>query len=235
MSEPTFTQRHYETISKLKLVLIVVCLIAVPISFAINRGEVGSVGSRVTRIETPCQRYGDHSEQCTAYFEHALLSINHAEACALERKAGTLKAIRAFALSLRERGVDVSFTEPCAGARLKQERRRHEERAETQRAEGGGALQQPSSTAHQPPSPHHGGSGNGEHLPAPSAPEETPHNAPNPAPSPHDEPVAAPSPPSQEPAPEQAAPAAHSLHETLEGVGTTVHETVCSLPVALCP
>jgi len=241
----TFTQRHYETISKLKLALIVVCLIAIPVSFIINRHDVGSVGSRVTKIETPCQRYGDHSEQCTAYFEHALLSINHPEACALERKAGTLKAIRALALSLRERGVDVSFTEPCAGARLAQERTRANERARTQALEG--VVPSTGNSPHSQPSPQHGGSpggsepGKGGSAPSPPPPipgsggeQRHPASAPTPPASP--EPVATPpSPPSREPAPEEPIPAAHPLPETLEGVGTTVHETVCSLPVSLCP
>jgi hypothetical protein len=123
---------HEIAVSRLKLVLIVVCLIAIPLTFWLNHRDVGSVNSRVTKVESPCLRYGAKSPQCKAAFEAAVATITHPEACAVERKAGTLRAIRELAA-----GLDVTFTEPCAGARLAQERQRGNERAATAQAHAG--------------------------------------------------------------------------------------------------
>lgn len=92
-------------------------------SFFITRSEVSDVGTRVTKVESPCLRYGPKSDQCKEAFEAAVATITHPEACAIERKAGTLKAIRELAAAL-----EVNFKEPCAGARLAQERQRGSER-----------------------------------------------------------------------------------------------------------
>lgn len=86
MSEPPFTERHAEKISKLKLVLIVVCLIAIPVSFYLNHRDFGTVNNRVTQIESPCLRYGPRSSKCEEAFEKAVLTINRPEACAILRK-----------------------------------------------------------------------------------------------------------------------------------------------------
>jgi hypothetical protein len=187
----SFEARHHDTISKLKLILIVVCLIAIPITFWVNHSDVGSVNRRITTVESPCLRYGARSSQCREAFEQAVLTITHAQACAILRKAG---------LEIIE----------CAHARLRQELRRSKEREKTRAAKGGGALQT-GSTGHQPPSPQQGGSP-GQGSTERTAPPEPPA-------------VPAPS------APLAPAP----LRETVEDVGTTVHGTVCSLPVQLCP
>jgi hypothetical protein len=127
-------------VSRAKLVLIVVCLIAIPVTFWVNHSDVGSVDKRVTKVESPCLRYGSKSPQCKAAFEAAVATITHPQACAIERKAGTLRAIRELAQKL---GVD--FKEPCAGARLAQERQRGTERDAASRLSngnnGGGALE----------------------------------------------------------------------------------------------
>jgi hypothetical protein len=114
VKKESFEERHGDNISRLKLVLIVVCLIAIPVTFWVNHSDVGHVNSRVTKVESPCLRYGAKSEQCKAAFEQAVLTITHPEACAILRKAG---------LEVRE----------CAGARLKQEHKRGNERAATKR------------------------------------------------------------------------------------------------------
>ena len=122
------------------------------------------VNQRVNKVESPCLRYGPKSDACQESFERAVATITHVEACAVERKAGTLKAIRALASALRAEGVDVSFTEPCAGARLAQELQRHNQRAGAngQVAQGhnsgggGGAAPVPSGSQASPAPQHHG-------------------------------------------------------------------------------
>lgn len=139
MSDPSFAERHADTISKLIVALIVLCVVAIPVTFWVNHQDVGSVNKRVTRIESPCLRFGPKSRPCRRSFEQAVLTVTHAEACAILRKAG---------LEIRN----------CAGARLAQEKGRNEERTATE-AEGGEA-QQPSHhhTAPQQPGPPSGGS-----------------------------------------------------------------------------
>lgn len=151
----SFEERHGDNISKLKLVLIVVCLIAIPVTFWVNHSDVGSVNSRVTRVESPCLRFGAKSKQCRKAFEQAVLTITHAQACAILRKAG-LEIVN------------------CAGARLKQEHGRHEDRAKAKR----GDADQTPSTGHQQPGPSggqpgHVGGGEAEQPTVPGASEPT--------------------------------------------------------------
>lgn len=117
--------------------------------------KVTHVDQSVTRIEaaTPCLTYGRKSEACKEAFEQAVLTITHAEACAIERKAGTLRAIRELADAL-----GIHFAEPCAHARLRQERRRGKERAATRATKG--VMPSTGNSPHSQPGPHHGGSGN---------------------------------------------------------------------------
>jgi hypothetical protein len=125
---------------------------------------ISQVDRHITEVTSPCLRYGSSSPQCKHSFEAALATLTHPEACAVERKAGTLAAIRALALALRQLGLDVSFSEPCAGARLAQERQRSNERGNARRSEsstatappeGGGATSAP--TGHSLPGPHGSG------------------------------------------------------------------------------
>jgi hypothetical protein len=138
--------RQRETIvSRAKLVLIVVCLIAIPITFWVNHSDVGSVKNRVAKVESPCLKATEeptpkNKKLCRESFEKAVLTITHPQACAIERKAGTLKAIRELAAEL-----NVSFSEPCAGARLAQETQRGDERAATARRDA--ASQGPAADA----------------------------------------------------------------------------------------
>lgn len=83
-----FEERHANTISKLKLVLILVCLVAIPLSFWINHHDLGTVNNRVTRIESPCARYGPKSRACRIAFKKAIEAITHDQACALLEQAG---------------------------------------------------------------------------------------------------------------------------------------------------
>jgi hypothetical protein len=110
----------------------IVVVIGIVASFFVTKSEVHDVGSRVTKVESPCLRYGPKSPQCKAAFEAAVATITHPEACAVERKAGTLRAIRELA-----QGLGVNFKEPCAGARLAQERQRGSERNATSRLSNG--------------------------------------------------------------------------------------------------
>lgn len=138
----------------------VVVVIGIIASFFVTRSEVSDVGSRVTKVESPCLHYGPKSPQCKAAFEAAVATITHPEACAIERKAGTLKAIRELAASL-----EVTFKEPCAGARLAQERQRGNERQATAHNAADGGTAAPVSTQvgsdQAPPEPGKGGTGGG--------------------------------------------------------------------------
>jgi len=230
---------HEIAVSRLKLVLIVVCLIAIPLTFWLNHRDVGSVNNRVTKVESPCLRYGAKSPQCRAAFEAAVATITHPEACAVERKAGTLRAIRELAA-----GLDVTFTEPCADARLAQERQRGSERAVTSRkrsamrSDTGGQEAPPTRTggpnsgpvrtpspgkngSNEAPTPHHPGNKAPPAPPNPGASGEQSPVAPAPAPA-----SAAPSgsEPTSEPT-EESGP----VKSTLEQTGEAVHTIVCSL------
>jgi hypothetical protein len=136
----------------LLLVLIAVCLIAIPITFWVNHHDVGTVNNRVTNIESPCIRYGAKSKLCREAFEQAVLTITHPEACAILRKAG---------LEI----VD------CAHARLKQEETRRRER------EGVVPLK-PSHSAPQLSGPPSSGPSGGSQPPVVS---ENANNPPHPA------------------------------------------------------
>ena len=110
------------------LLLLFIALVGLGVYVA-NRSENTTTSRKVTLIEaaSPCLTY-PKSDLCKESFEKAVLTITHAEACAIERKAGTLRAIRELAARL-----GVTFTEPCAGARLAQERQRGKEREATSR------------------------------------------------------------------------------------------------------
>lgn len=79
-----------------------------------------SNSTKITKIESPCLKYGAKSHQCKEAFEQAVLTITHAQACAILRKAG---------LEIPQ----------CAHARLRQESGRRRERAATDQRAGGGA------------------------------------------------------------------------------------------------
>jgi hypothetical protein len=181
--------------------------------------------TQLTKIESPCLRYGAKSEQCKQAFEQAVLTITHPEACAILRKAGLTIA-------------------PCAHARLRQEHRRGKERAATSRRSGakGGDAAQTGSTGHQQPSPSlsegggsgteagKGGGGQGAQpgqggTGGPSAPaggESDPAPAPASAGSGAEQSRETPAPTTNEGA---DPPEPHPLPETVEAAGGAVGET----------
>lgn len=137
-------------------------LIAIGLVCAAIVGGIGfaiyvnfSQGRQISKIESPCLKYGPDSKQCEEAFSAAVSTITHPQACAIERKAGTLQAIRELAAD-----IGVEFTEPCAGARIAQERERSKARSRIDqqgRFAGGGGAQQTGSTGHQQPGPRDGG------------------------------------------------------------------------------
>jgi len=106
----SFEQRHGDSISRLKLILIVVCLVAIGASYVQDRIEDNDVADRITKVESPCLKFGAKSDQCKEAFEQAVLTITHAQACAILRKAG---------LEIQQ----------CRGARLFQEQERRRQRS----------------------------------------------------------------------------------------------------------
>jgi hypothetical protein len=78
-----------------------------------------SNSTKNTKIESPCLKYGAKSDQCKEAFEQAVLTITHAQACAILRKAG----------------LEI---QPCAHARLRQESGRRRDRAATKQLRAGG-------------------------------------------------------------------------------------------------
>jgi hypothetical protein len=200
-------------------------------SFFLTRSEVNDVGSRVTKVESPCLRYGPKSHQCKEAFEAAVATITHPEACAIERKAGTLRAIRELA-----QGLGMSFKEPCAGARLAQETKRGNERSQAKAGDAstphkGSSTPGPSTggppASHVPPSspPQHG------HEASPPIVGHPPHLPETPSLPPQQSPPVSESANTPEPStPSTPAPIREAVAPVLEGV----HESLCSLPVALC-
>jgi hypothetical protein len=123
-----------------------VLVVAVAIGVVVKaESETNAVSSRVTKVESPCLRYGPKSDQCKEAFEAAVATITHPEACAVERKAGTLRAIRELAAE-----VDVTFKEPCAGARLAQERERSTQREATARGQASAPVDSSSGSSQTP-------------------------------------------------------------------------------------
>ncbi len=144
--------------------------------------QTDRVEKQVTKVESPCLKYGPKSEECERAFDAAVSTITHPQACAIERKAGTLRAIRELA-----DGLGVDFTEPCAGARIAQERQRGNEREATSQrlsqensGSGGGGV--PASTG-GPPAPSTGaGDGGGRDDGAEPKPPRNPQPSPAPPP-----------------------------------------------------
>jgi hypothetical protein len=233
-----------------------VLVVAVAIGIAVRaESETNAVSSRVTKVESPCLKYGPKSKLCQESFEKALGTLTHPEACAVERKAGTLRAVRELA-----DGLGVTFTEPCAGARLAQERQRGNERAATGReraaanSNGSGVGEGDTSPTGEAPAttPHHDGSS------SPAAPHH-PAGHPGPAPPPSSgEPGAAPETPASfspgnpgitptEPketteslgsteSPSVVESASARVHEAVTGAGELLHTTTCGLTgPLLCP
>jgi hypothetical protein len=190
-------------------------LITVVFGVLLNRAEdrTATVDQRVTKVESPCLRYGAKSKECREAFEQAVLTITHAQACAILRKAG----------------LEI---ENCQGARLKQERGRDVERDANQPKRGDATS--PNTGSSQPgPSPDgspggaqpgEGGSGAPPAPPSPGSSGEQPPPNSGPAPATASPPVS-----------ESATPTAPlNVAPTLEGVT----ETVCSvnaLGVRICP
>jgi hypothetical protein len=182
--------------------------------------DITNVHNDVTKIESPCLKYGAKSQQCKEAFEQAVLTITHPEACAILRKAG------------------LQIT-PCAHARLRQELRRGRERAASdQKQSRGGDAQQ---TGHQQPSPSlsggggtgteagkggggqgaapgHGGSG-GPSVPSGGGSDQAP--APASGGTGGQQSLAPPPPPASE----AADPEPHPLPETVEAAGGAVEKT----------
>jgi hypothetical protein len=209
---------------------------------AVFAGLLYRAEHRISKVESPCIKYGSDSKQCEEAFSAAIVTITHAQACAVNRKSGVLKAIR----ELRPEETGASFTEPCLGARLAQEEQRSNERRHTREAAGergeqrqpGGDAPQTGSTGHQQPSPSpSGGGGNGagkggktdsHEAPSPvtggSGGGSEPASSDSTTTSPPASPGTTPEPSREPPAPPPA-PAPQSLPETVEAAGGTVGKT----------
>jgi hypothetical protein len=161
----------------LRIVFIAICFIAIIVTALRNESRTSELGARVTKVESPCLKSSEeptlkNKRLCRESFEKAIGTITHPEACAVERKAGTLKALRELG-----RQLQINFKEPCKGARLAQERRRGSERAATKATASvppsGGDASTPS-TVHSIPAPGNGGAT--DHPSKPNAPS-VPHQS----------------------------------------------------------
>ncbi len=201
--------------------------VAIALAFAVWAVVVnGQQATQITKIESPCIRYGAKSDQCKEAFEQAVLTITHAQACAILRKAG---------LEIAE----------CAHARLRQEHVRHNERVASggQPERGLGGTAKPGGSGVSPApgsnggpagvSPHSGGE-HPHHAPQqPSQPQPTPQpSEPTSAPpatqpsSPQAEQSAEEVEPPASESPPSASPASPGL---IENPGGVVGEVVCGL------
>ena len=90
--------------------LIWFCVVAIAVSFAISKAENSGQDTRITKIESPCQRYGSESKICQEAFETAVKSINHRIACYIDRKAG-----KPFKPSCKGVRLRIEDAEPAKG------------------------------------------------------------------------------------------------------------------------
>jgi hypothetical protein len=257
----TFTQRHAESISKLKLVLIVVCLVAIPLSLWLNQKDIGSVNNRVTKIESPCKRFGPDSKVCQKAFEIAVKSITHRIACYIDHESGRPFKPSCIGVHLR---IETPVPKLDTGTAAVES-----DEGPNAAADGGDATSSPS-TGHSQPTPGDGGGGEdgsgGTHgapvpgkggggAPAPEGSGDTAPSAP-PASSASQPPATSTTERTAEatvvekaPAPEVAkAPVREAVGGVVEGVTGTVEETggtvnevvggvtetTCSLAKLLC-
>jgi hypothetical protein len=153
-------QREREVfVSRAKLVLIIVCLIAIPVTFYVNHLDVGSIRNKVTASEPPCLKYGSNSRQCHESFQAAIDSITDFQLCTLLSKRPDLT------------GVNSSDCREIA-----REAKRAAARAVG--AAGGGGAQNSPETGTQQSGPSVGGAGGGTGG-AGGGPAKQPPNPPN--------------------------------------------------------
>ncbi len=240
-------------VSKAKLFLIVLCGVAIVVSFVVSRIEISGVGDRVTRIESPCQRFGSESKVCEEAFETAVKSITHRIACFIDRKAGKPFKPTCRGVRLRIDQAQPVHTEPhnAAGHRTPSD---VQVVPDSGIRNGGDADSSPPQGTSQP-SPHGGGGagknggsgGNGGQPsnPAPSSPSPTQPSAPSPSsrsessatltPPPSSGGEAPSPPPAPEPAPaEPIQPITEGLGSTIEEVGSDVGEVLENANGVLC-
>lgn len=80
-TRPTVPTKYATAIDRLRFVLGVVAIIAIVITFVFNHVENTAQDARITRIESPCLRYGANSRQCHQAFSEALRSLTPHQAC----------------------------------------------------------------------------------------------------------------------------------------------------------
>lgn len=134
-------------------VFMAILLVAIGISFYVQHHETSEVTKRVAKIESPCLKYTEDKTRhnkllCEESFEEAVATITHPDACVIERKAGTLRAIRELASELK-----VGFTEPCSGAHIRKELAREKKSRKDRAHEGAHTVNPSGSTEHSNPSP----------------------------------------------------------------------------------
>jgi hypothetical protein len=178
------------------LLLLFIALVGLAV-YAANHSENTTTSRKVTKIEaaSPCLTYGPKSDLCKESFEKAVLTITHAEACAILRKAG-LEVVE------------------CAHARLRQERTRHNERTRSKEVQEGsergakstepGTSKGPSVRSHEP--------GNEGHVDGPQALGQSPHTGSKPPPHHHGH-----RPPTSEASPAPSSPPAPSASAAPQG------------------
>lgn len=244
---PTFTQRHAETISKLKLILIVVCLIAIPVSYVETQRDVGSINNRVTKIEPACLQHGPHSPECHESFGSALESLNEVltpqEARIIVCRSNMFPAKKACQV-VRRREADAKIPQaesPSTQSQL-------QDPPNSGIGNGNDAESTPSPTGNSQPAPgdggsHQGGSGGngGQGSPTPSQPAPTQPSSPSPS-SPSSSSNSSSSSSGGEAAPVQTAPPAEEAPVVepapdpgvIEEVGTAAGGTLESVGGVVC-
>jgi hypothetical protein len=207
----------------------------------ITAKEADTINSRVTRIESPCQRYGSKSQLCQEAFETAVKSINHRIACYIDRKSGRPFKPSCLGVHLRiEAGEPKSSSVPESGTRnggdASEAQPGHSQPGPSGGQEGHG--HQPS---HGPASSKpEGGGESGGAPPSSSAPTssqptssstETTRESVSQKPAKPSAPVTPPVPPIKEAVGGVVEEAGGTVAGTVEGVT----EPVCTLAKLLCP
>lgn len=158
-------------IDRLRFVLGVVAVIAIAITFTLNQIQTNDINHRITKIESPCLRYGPESRECHESFQAAIESITDYQLCLL--------------LSQRP---DLTGVAPAKCRQIAREARRHlktlrhtkNQRSTAQPAShslsgsaGSGGTHGEGHHPSQPPSPH---------APSPSPQPSSPQPTPSPSP-----------------------------------------------------
>jgi len=107
-------------IDRLRFVLGVVAVLAIAVTFVLNNQADVAQNERITKIESPCLRYGSESRQCQESFQAAIDSITDYQLCELLAKRPDITRVddvdcRRIAQEAKQRAEDRRAVDQEAG------------------------------------------------------------------------------------------------------------------------